>query len=69
MENATWMISCYACNREIANTARVCPHCGAPRPPRNPTQQEKNFVIGLTLVLAIPVGIFAFWFCDLILGY
>lgn len=37
------MVTCKACGKEIAKSAKVCPHCGA--------KQKKHVVLGVALVL------------------
>ncbi len=53
------LVNCHECNKQVSDTARTCPHCGAPV---RATQQRilkwnlTVFAIGMVLILTIAIG-------------
>ena len=53
------LVNCHECQKQVSNTARVCPNCGAPV---RATQQRilkwnlTVFAIGMVLIILVGIG-------------
>lgn len=54
------MINCRVCGKDVANDAKICPHCGADRP--NISSYKKNYIIIGVLFLSVS----AYGFIDML---
>ena len=56
------LIQCHECSGQVSDHARTCPHCGAPVIATIKRRQKAALIqIAISIVLALVVGIFA-WF-------
>lgn len=53
------LVNCHECNKQVSDTARTCPNCGAPV---RATQQRilkwnlTVFAIGMVMILIVSIG-------------